>query len=161
MCCGRRWRVCALLGKRSFMDCTGRDRAGNEPGWYSGGSTDAGCWCICKWMKTGIDCMMRRWCLHVKAVPCLGTTLDGTCLQAVVLGKQLKPDSLKSSHQFNLPHFWMLDLKSLWVVKCERSQLYLKCCTRYFSEKSGLDVSKCTSWDFSFNSLNWKMGNRS
>lgn len=57
-------------------------------------------------------------CSVCKAVLSLGTNLCITCLQAVVLGKPLK--SLKSSHQFSLPHFWMLDLKSL-LVKCEHS----------------------------------------
>lgn len=112
-----------------------------------------------KWMKRGINRRMRNWCLRVQAVLYLGTNLCITCLQAVGLGKQLKPDYSKSNHQFSLPHFWMLDLKSLWSGKCEHSQLYLNCCTNV-SETSGLGVSKRTSQDLSFNSLCWKMGNK-
>lgn len=89
-----------------------------------GGNRCVSCWYICEWVKSGINCRVKvmaecSGCSVCKAVLYLGTNLYITCLQAVVLGKPLK--SLKSIHQFSLPHFWMVDLKSSWLVKCKHS----------------------------------------
>lgn len=134
----------------------------NQGGAEGGAQVDVSYWHVCKWVKRGIDCRVKMMsecssCSLCKAVLYLGTNLYITCLQAVVLCEPLK--SLNSIHQFSLPHLWMLDLKSLWLVKCEHSaisELLNQLLLREFRSRC-LEMHKL---DLSFSSLNWKVEDR-
>lgn len=134
----------------------------NQGGAVGGAQVDVSCWLVCKWVKRGVNCRVKMMsecssCSVCKAVLYLGTNLYITCLQTVVLGEPLK--SLNSIHQFSLPHLWMMDLKSLWLVKYEHSavsELLSQLLLREFRSR----CLKMHKLDLSFNSLNWKVGDR-
>lgn len=118
LCCGLQYHVVPF----SLLKVPGRGCTGSGPGWCSEGCTGRCELLTHLWVERHHNCRVEvmsecSGSSVCKAVLYLGTNLYITCLQAVVLGKPLK--YLKSIHQCSLPHFWMLDLKSLWLVKYE------------------------------------------